>query len=581
MDEDDEESEEDDEEGSHNNNGDNYDKVDDEDNDEDDEENEDVEEEYDGEEEINEEGEEMDNEQHDEDDSVDNAEEEEDVHQDEEELSDDEDADVEEEFSDGTAEKDDGSNELDAEKKSPKIYELLHLWSAGKCNTVHFLSKGGETRVYDFNDQKERTELTHIIASPPRGATWTASHHRADTPKKSKSGKTVPKVRKAYAPGFSTGSDIASDEDEKSAAEQAALAPPEVTEKKKSGLGKRSEKDATTTKKKKKVTVAKKAKESATSKKSAAKSKGGKYKGDKRQDVADRGQKVSSKSTSGKSYRGKVVNFDQDDSDDDSLGINEEEMVKAMKDVQKAKAKKLVVISVSQGFVNVGTGERVYLVSFQSLRNVFYLKAEHFKSLLEMALQKRKALKPSEDGTWIETVDYYKLRSKEYGDESIWFRSEVKQNTVDLMYFVHKVPLHDEESFKSELDRKIKYFFDVTKKRKTNMWGEMALNYARGLSTGDSRGLGKYCLAKGGGDPAKAAKVMAKEIDDYWKHGPSVQYDVHLNKTMVDWDIKQFLTRHVGITSWDDLDENSKTACYRDYPKKSLPDWDDIFEESW
>ena len=101
-------------------------------------------------------------------------------------------ADVEEEGSDGTAEKDDGSNELDAEKKSPKIYELLHLWSAGKCNTVHFLSKGGETRVYDFNDQKERTELQQIIASPPRGATWTASHHRADTPKKSKSGKTVP-----------------------------------------------------------------------------------------------------------------------------------------------------------------------------------------------------------------------------------------------------------------------------------------------------------------------------------------------------------------------------------------------------
>ena len=102
-------------------------------------------------------------------------------------------------------------------------------------------------------------------------------------------------------------------------------------------------------------------------------------------------------------------------------------MVKAMKAVQKAKAKKHVVISVSQGFVNVGTGERVYLVSFQSLRNVFYLKAEHFKSLLEMALQKRKALKPSEDGTWIQTVDYYKLRSKEYGDDSIWFRSEKRK----------------------------------------------------------------------------------------------------------------------------------------------------------
>ena len=58
----------------------------------------------------------------------------------------------------------------------------------------------------------------------------------------------------------------------------------------------------------------------------------------------------------------------------------------------------------------------------------------------------------------METVDYYKMRSKEYGDESKWFRTEPKGNTVDLMYFVHKVPLDDEELFKSELTKKIKYF---------------------------------------------------------------------------------------------------------------------------
>ena len=114
----------------------------------------------------------------------------------------------------------------------------------------------------------------------------------------------------------------------------------------------------------------KKTKESATPKKSVAKSKGGKNKGDKRQDVADKGQRTSSQSASGKSDRGKVVNVDQDDSDVDSLGIDDkEEMVKVMKDVQKAKTKKHVVIPVSQGFVNVGTGEWVYLLSFQSLRN--------------------------------------------------------------------------------------------------------------------------------------------------------------------------------------------------------------------
>ena len=123
----------------------------------------------------------------------------------------------------------------------------------------------------------------------------------------------------------------------------------------------------------------------------------------------------------------------------------------------------------------------------------------------------------------METVDYYKMRDKEYGDESIWFRTQAKGNTIDLMYFDHKVPLDGEESFKSELAKKIKYFFDVTRTRKTDMWGKLALNYAFNSTYDVTRGLGKFCLNKGGGDPAKAAKVMAQEIDNYWKHGHSLQ----------------------------------------------------------
>ena len=53
---------------------------------------------------------------------------------------------------------------------------------------------------------------------------------------------------------------------------------------------------------------------------------------------------------------------------------------------------------VSYGFANVATGERVYLISFPRLGNVFHLKAEHFKSLLKLALKKRKVINPSEDG---------------------------------------------------------------------------------------------------------------------------------------------------------------------------------------
>ena len=113
------------------------------------------------------------------------------------------------------------------------------------------------------------------------------------------------------------------------------------------------------------------------------------------------------------------------------------------------------------------------------------------------------------------------------------------------------------------------------------MTGRLALNYVRNLPKGVNGGLETFCLNKGGGDPGKAAKIMTEEIGNFWKHGYSLQYDTHLNKTMVDWDIKEFLINHVGAASWDDLDEASKSACFKDYPKKSLPEWNEIVEESF
>ena len=149
------------------------------------------------------------------------------------------------------------------------------------------------------------------------------------------------------------------------------------------------------------------------------------------------------------------------------------------------------------------------------------------------------------------------------------------------MNFVHAVPIGEEESFGPSLAAKIKYFFDVSHKRKTDVTGKDALNYVCSLPQGATGGLGKFCLNKGGGDAEKAAKIMTTEIDDYFKDGYSLQYDVPLNRFMVDWDIKEFLAKFVGVTSWDDLSEDDKKKCFRDYPKKSLPDWDEIVQESW
>ena len=50
---------------------------------------------------------------------------------------------------------------------------------------------------------------------------------------------------------------------------------------------------------------------------------------------------------------------------------------------------------------------------------------------------------------------------------------------------------------------------------------------------------------------------------------------------MIDFNIKEFLNNHVGINSWDDLDEDGRKACFREYPQKSLPDWDLMLQEAY
>ena len=183
-------------------------------------------------------------------------------------------------------------------------------------------------------------ELQQLIASPPCGAQWTASHQIAKKLKKSESGKRGAKARKAYVPGFSTGSETASDEDANPAAKQPAQAPPEATGRKKAG-GNCSKEDVTTTKRRKqKVTATKQTKEKSTPKKSASKSKGGKSKSEKFQNIEDKGRKLSGQSERGKSDRGKVINVDKSDSDDDSLGFEDDEMAKVMEDVKKEEQSK-------------------------------------------------------------------------------------------------------------------------------------------------------------------------------------------------------------------------------------------------
>ena len=68
--------------------------------------------------------------------------------------------------------------------------------------------------------------------------------------------------------------------------------------------------------------------------------------------------------------------------------------------------------------------------------------------------------------------------------------------------------------------------------------GRNALKFVRNLRTGDHSGLGAWALKRAGGDETKAAKMIADDMYDYYGGGHAFEYDVPLNRYMVDYDIK-------------------------------------------
>ena len=109
--------------------------------------------------------------------------------------------------------------------------------------------------------------------------------------------------------------------------------------------------------------------------------------------------------------------------------------MKLMAETQKKmKARKTLTITVSHGFTNFQTGERVYVNVFPKPNKTFYLKPEHTRALVNMAVTRRNILNPGDDNGWPESISSIHIRDKEYGTDSTWRRTAAKGNTTDLKY---------------------------------------------------------------------------------------------------------------------------------------------------
>ena len=99
------------------------------------------------------------------------------------------------------------------------------------------------------------------------------------------------------------------------------------------------------------------------------------------------------------------------------------------------------------------------------------------------------------------------------------------------------------------------------------------MNYS--LNSGNNRII-EVCKNYMGDDDAVVIDRVNAELIDLGSKPHRYSFDETLDKFLPDFYIKRFLQDFLNATSWETVDDKVKKICYKGYPKRQLPDWDNI-----
>ena len=238
--------------------------------------------------------------------------------------------------------------------------------------------------------------------------------------------------------------------------------------------------------------------------------------------------------------------------------------------------------------INHRNKEEQYVITFfekpRSKESIFFLKDDLMMATIAKFHQafKLKGLNYTR-GDYIGGIRSIGKR-KDPHDETSRYRRSGKGNKI-ISIFTY-VTTYDINVPYTEIIRDQKKIVDV-------MWKGVLGNENRVKNIGKNivsaaaeqgGGLIEWVLNnKGGPDktPEYAAEQTTRSVVNYFKDGVSFRPSISLDHFMVDYDIKEFLSTKVGVTSWNDLNNHERQVCFENYPTKELPDWDKLTKESY
>lgn len=253
-----------------------------------------------------------------------------------------------------------------------------------------------------------------------------------------------------------------------------------------------------------------------------------------------------------------------DDSDDDNFFANAEDQEEQKKRIQEMNENALVFYVCH----HVTDGERCFWVMmFPKLP--WYLQYKCFKMDVQFSYEKANKSIPYS----IEFLNEHKLR-EEYSQSNTMIYPSGK-NYPEVRWYT--VIITSRINPKAELEQQLKIFtkrFKGLYSEKTEPSpGRRCMTYL--LNSGSDKitdGLKKYM----GQDESIIADKINSELIDLGKKPHRYEYKQTMDRFLPDYYIKSFLQDHLNSTSWESVDNRTKKACYKGYPKYKLPDWNKI-----
>lgn len=260
---------------------------------------------------------------------------------------------------------------------------------------------------------------------------------------------------------------------------------------------------------------------------------------------------------------------DTDDSGDD-FSFGGEDMMGQMAKAAKEANTGSVEIFLTPTVQDPHTGKSFKIVTFADKKGCFFNKAQVVQAAVRAAFKKKNALKPMP--SWIDSIHDINIRAEPHGLDSKYKRSS-NGKTTQVWTMIFETDTTKEAQLMSDLRHAIKMMFHVYQPRDKNPCGKICMTILR--NTQKLEGVHKWAIREFKTDD-EAEKVLGEMMEGYFKHGPSFVHDCHLDQFMVDSDIKEILENKLSATSWDDVSDEMKRICYKNYPNRTLPVWNDI-----